>query len=111
METDIITGSWTTKNNKLPYATWRTNGSGARGFAVANPNSNRGKIFIDANDSGIKDRGDKLIARITRMKEEVTPYDASRGTWSLDLNTREGVFYNRNGEELITAVYSNVSYF
>ena len=110
MEADIITGTWMTKN-KLPYATWRANDSGAKGFAVVNVKSNQGKLYIDSNNSGARDRGDKVIANLTKTKEEVTPYDASHGTWSLDTSTNKGVFYNRDGVELIAAVYTNVSYF
>jgi len=110
MERDIITGNWTGPEN-LPYAKWSTNGSKVRGFAVVNESTNSGKLYVDSNKNRKKDRGDKVIASLSKIKEDITPYDASGGTWSLDLNTKEGVFYNRDGVELISAQYRNTSYF
>jgi hypothetical protein len=110
MARDIITGNWTGPKN-LPYAKWTTNGSSAQGFGVVNQSTNSGRLYIDSNKNGARDRGDKVIANLTKTKEEVTPYDAKGGTWSLDLNTKEGIFYNRDGVELIAAQYTNTSYF
>ena len=107
---DIITGNWTGPKN-LPYAKWTTSGSSVRGFAVVNESTDSGKLYVDSNKNRKKDRGDKVIARLSRIKEDIVPYDARGGTWSLDLNTKEGTFYNRDSVELISAQYSNTSYF
>ena len=107
---DIITGNWTGPKN-LPYAKWTTSGSSVRGFGVVNELTNSGKLFVDSNKNRKKDRGDKVIASLSKIKEDIVPYDARGGTWSLDLNTKEGIFYNRDGVELFSAEYSNTSYF
>jgi len=110
MARDIITGKWTGPKN-LPYAKWTTNESSAKGFAVVDLQANVGRLYIDTNKNNKKDGSDKAIANLIKTKEEVTPYDAKGGTWSLDLNTKEGIFYNRDGIELISAQYNNISYF
>ena len=96
----------------LPYAKWSTNGSSAKGFAEVDLQASIGRLCIDESNNIIKDGRDKAIANLTKTKEEVPPpYDAKGGTWSLDLNTKEGIFCNRDGIELISAQYSNISYF
>lgn len=109
MALDIITGKWEETSN--PYVvTWNANESSAQGFGITKGNG-KGKMYIDSNRNGKKDKGDKLIA-ITKVTDAATDLsNVGYGTWSADLESKNGSFFNPDGVELAIARFKDVSFF
>ncbi len=109
MPRDIITGSWEEITNPY-FVTWNTNSSTLQGFGITKGNG-KGKMYIDTNKNGKKDKADKLIA-ITRVTEAATDQtNVGYGTWSADLDSKRGSFLNPDGIELAIASFKDVSFF
>jgi hypothetical protein len=109
MATDIITGNWTESDN--PYlVNWTTNGSSAKGFGITKGNG-KGKMYVDVNNNGKKDKGDKVIAS-TKVTDAATDLaNVGYGSWTLDRESRIGSFLNPDGVELAVARFTNLSFF
>jgi hypothetical protein len=109
MAIDVITGNWTETKN--PYiVSWTTDGSSVQGFGITKGNG-KGKMYVDRNKNGKKDKGDQLIAT-TRVTEAATDLsNVGYGSWSVDRDSKIGSFLNPDGVELAVARFTSLSLF
>ncbi|QCH14972.1 hypothetical protein CB0101_08555 [Synechococcus sp. CB0101] len=109
MSPDVITGIWNETKNPF-IANWETDDSSTQGYVKINQKG-KGKMYVDSNKNGKRDKSDKVIAKVIVLESASDQNNIGFGTWTADLESRTGTIFNQDGVELAITRYKDVSYF